>query len=439
MEGEPMSSAAAAVEPKAAPAAGRRLAFDGAALASAAMLGSGILAYAFLVLGAQTLGKAAYGGQLAVFWAGLFLAVVVLFRPLEQTLSRTLSDRLARGEEVRTALRAVGAIYLTLATGVVLVGIVAHEPLADRLFRGDGAMVVFLVAGIVGYGFAYLMRGIAGGIGWFAGFGLLLLTDGIVLFGTAVPLAIFAPHLLALSVVAAGVCGALVPLVRGWSRIRPLFAAGSGARFRRRSALAFAGPASVIAGADTILVNGGALLVVLAAGSSASAEAGVVFAATMLVRVPGFLVHGLAASLLSNLTHLQAVAQSRAFRRAVAQAAGGLVAAGAVLLAGAVALGPELMRVVYGAGFDAGRMELSLLAGGVGAYLASGTYSQALLALDRGRAAAVAWGGSAFLFIALYALLPGSHLGRIGAAFLAASFAGLVLLAAAFHLKRAKA
>jgi O-antigen/teichoic acid export membrane protein len=434
-----MSSSAAVAESQAsAPGTGRRLAFDGAALASAAMLGSGVLAYAFLVLGAHALDKPAYG-QLGVFWAGLFLGVVILFRPLEQTLSRAISDRLARGEEVRTVLRAVLAIYLALAAGVVLAGALAYQPLADRLFRGDVEMVVFLVVGVVGYGLAYLMRGIAGGIGWFPGFGLLLLTDGIVLLGVAVPLAVFAPDLLALAVVAAGTGSAVVVFVRGWPRIRPLLAAGDGARFRRRSALAFAGPASVIAGADTILVNGGALLVVLGSGASASAAAGVVFAATMLVRIPGFLVQGLAASLLSNLTHLQAVAESRAFRRAVAQAATGLVAAGAVLLAASLALGPELMRLVYGTGFDVGRAELSLLAAGVGAYLACGTYSQALLALDRGRVAAGAWAVAAGLFIGIYAGLPWTQLGRIGVAFLVASSVGLALLAASFHLRRARA
>lgn len=433
-----MSTPAAVVEAPVVHGARRRLAFEGAALASAAMLGSGVLAYAFLVLAAHALGKSGYG-QLAVFWAGLFLVVVILFRPLEQTLSRSISDRLARGEEVRTVLRAVVAIYLAFSAAVVFAGALAYQPLADRLFNGDEKMVAFLVAGIVVYGLAYLMRGLAGGMGWFAGFGLLLVTDGIVLFSLAVPLAIFAPDLLPLAVVAAGLSGAVAPLVRGRARIRPLLAAGHGPRFRRRSALAFAGPASVVAAADMILVNGGALLVVIASGSSASAEAGLVFAATMLVRVPGFLVQGLAASLLSNLTHLQAVAQSRAFRRAVAQAASGLLAAGAVLLVGAIALGPELMPLIYGAKFDAGRLDLSLLAAGVGCYLACGTYSQALLALGRGRAAAGAWAVSAGLFVGLYAALPGTHLGRIGGAFLVAASMGLVLLAAAFHLKGRRA
>ena len=77
-----------------------------------------------------------------------------------------------------------------------------------------------------------------------------------------------------------------------------------------------------------------------------------------------------------------------------------------------------------------------LLAAGVGAYLAAVTYSLALLALNRGRPAAVAWAASAALFIGLYGLLPGPHLARIAGAFLASSLVGLALLGATFHLGR---
>src|SRR5262249_20631038 len=82
-------------------------ALAGAWLLSAAMVGSGALTYGFHVLAARSLGPHAYG-QIAVLWAAMFLGAVVLFRPLEQTASRAIADRLARGEEVRTVLRSVG-------------------------------------------------------------------------------------------------------------------------------------------------------------------------------------------------------------------------------------------------------------------------------------------------------------------------------------------
>src|SRR5712691_4279119 len=99
-----MSTQAATIARPAARAQRRPLA--GAWLLSAGMLASGVLTYAFHVLAARTLGAAAYG-QIAVLWAATFLVSVMLYRPLEQTASRALADRLSRGEEGRTVVRSV--------------------------------------------------------------------------------------------------------------------------------------------------------------------------------------------------------------------------------------------------------------------------------------------------------------------------------------------
>src|ERR1051325_5108902 len=87
----------------------RRATFAGAWLLSGAMALSGVLTYAFHVLAARTLGAAA-SGQIAILWGGIFLVAIVLFRPLEQTLSRAIADGLARGEEVRAVIRCVFVI-----------------------------------------------------------------------------------------------------------------------------------------------------------------------------------------------------------------------------------------------------------------------------------------------------------------------------------------
>ena len=106
-----------------------------------------------------------------------------------------------------------------------------------------------------------------------------------------------------------------------------------------------------------------------------------------------------------------------------------LLASGAAIVLGAALFGPEAMRVLYGAGFDAGRTELGLLGAGVGFYLAASTCSQALLALDSARRAAVAWSGTAAIFVGVYALAPGGALTRISVAFAVAAFADLAALA----------
>jgi O-antigen/teichoic acid export membrane protein len=100
-----------------------RATFTGAWLLSAAMVLSGILTYLYHVLAARSLGTDAYG-QIAILWGAIFLVAILLFRPLEQTASRAIADRLARGEEVVTVLRSVGlaalGVFAVICLGICL-------------------------------------------------------------------------------------------------------------------------------------------------------------------------------------------------------------------------------------------------------------------------------------------------------------------------------
>ena len=120
--------------------------------------------------------------------------------------------------------------------------------------------------------------------------------------------------------------------------------------------------------------------------------AGLVFAATMLVRIPVFVFQGLATSLLPEPD--AAPRRRRSARSSGAPSFGRRAAspACAALIVVTVSLvGPEAMQLVYGSEYEVGRLELALLGVGVGCYLATSTFSQALLALDRGRIAAAGW------------------------------------------------
>jgi O-antigen/teichoic acid export membrane protein len=223
--------------------------------------------------------------------------------------------------------------------------------------------------------------------------------------------------------------GAAVPLAIGRRRLHRLLVPGDGPRFEVGSALRFAAPASLIAGADQLLVNGAPVLVMLEGGADAARAAGVVFAATMLVRVPVYMFQGLAASLLPNITHMQAADQVAEIRRGVTRTSAVLLGTGLVIVAFTAAVGPESMRLLFGGDFEAGRTALTLLGAGVGFYLAAATITQALLALDCGARAASAWVASALLFVALYLAVPGSELGRVSTAFAIATLVALLTLA----------
>src|SRR5204862_2622006 len=134
-------------------------------------------------------------------------------------------------------------------------------------------------------------------------------------------------------------------------RVRAALDERTGDAFRARSACAFAAPAVAIAASDQLLVNGAPLMVILGGGSQSSRVAGVVFAATMLVRAPVYVFPGIAASILPNLTGLAAAGDRAHFRRAVARSAGGLLVVGVALVLMSAAAGPTAMHVLYGNGF----------------------------------------------------------------------------------------
>jgi O-antigen/teichoic acid export membrane protein len=420
---------AAVSAPEQHPTASSGRVHSGAARLSLAMVASGVLTYAFQVLAARSLGPEAYG-DIAVLWAAMFLVVVVLFRPVEQTTSRAIVERRAKGEETRSVVRSGLFVTAGVLVVVALLSAVGWNVIADRLFGGDDLLVALLLAGVVAYAAQYLIRGLLGGLRWFDGYAACLVADGAARVIVAVPLVFIASRGVAgAALVAAAVGGALVPVLYRRRRLAELGHDGPGEPFQLRAALRFAAPAGVVAGADQLLVNGGPLLVILAYGQGAGKEAGIVFAATMLVRAPVYVFQGMATSLLANITHLEATGDTGGLHRALARAATMLLGVGFVIVVGTAAIGPDTLSLLFGDEFQATRTELALLGAGVGAYLAAATCSQALLALDRAGKAAVAWSITALVFVLAYAVYDGEPLMRISVAFALAAVTDLFLLA----------
>jgi O-antigen/teichoic acid export membrane protein len=400
----------------------------GAALLSLGTLGSGLLAYAFNLLVARALGPEGYG-PVAVLWAAVFLAAVVLFRPLEQTLSRGIAERGAHGIDSRPIVRSVGRLAALISAGAVIAVLAAWGPITDGLFDGNGALTAALAAAILGYGLSYVVRGVVGGLHWFGGYGLLLLADGSVRLLFVVPLVFVASSSLAgLAVAMAALGGALAPIVVGHRRVRRKLVQPGSARFDAREALRFALPVTAVAVAEQVLVSGGPLLVMLAGGAGAASAAGVVFAATMLVRAPVFLFQGVSAALLPSLTRLNALGDTARFRRSVLRTTAVLGLFSLVLMAGAAAVGPQAMRILYGSGFEVTRLDLAVLCAGIGCYLLAATLSHAVLARGRAPWAGAIWTVAAVAFVALELMAPGAPLHRVSLAFAGAS----ALMAALF-------
>ena len=139
--------------------------------------------------------------------------------------------------------------------------------------------------------------------------------------------------------------------------------------------------------------------------TATTALAGVVFNALLITRAPLQLFQSIQTSLLPHLSGLEATEGHEAFARAIRVTVLAIVAfAGAVAL-GLLLIGPWAMDVVFGHGYDYGRLGLAVIAVGMGFHLCAGTLNQAALARGHGRAAATMWLAAAGVFV-VWMVLP---------------------------------
>jgi O-antigen/teichoic acid export membrane protein len=132
---------------------------------------------------------------------------------------------------------------------------------------------------------------------------------------------------------------------------------------------------------------------------------------------------------LPNLTNLNAHDGFARLQREVTRTARFLIAAAAAVVLVCTAGGPIGMRILYGHEYTAPRLVFAGLGVGVAFYLIAATLSQALLAVDAGRRAAIAWVVAALALVTAYAVLPGTELERVAFSFAAGSLVLVVGLA----------
>src|SRR5438094_2244051 len=100
----------------------------GAAILSVGIGVTGLITYAYFALASHTLPKDEYGG-ISLLWSAVFIVVSVLYRPVEQLLSRTIADRAARGQEGNEHLRVAATIQLGLGALFVVLALAFRHKL----------------------------------------------------------------------------------------------------------------------------------------------------------------------------------------------------------------------------------------------------------------------------------------------------------------------
>ncbi len=399
---------------------------------------AGVLTYLYFSLASHNLSRTAYG-EIVVLWSSVFVLISVLFRPVEQLLSRTIAERQAHGQPIGSALRVAATIQLGLAVTFAVVALALRGPIQDDLLSGNETLYWILVTAVLAFAASFFARGFLAGNRRFGLYGGLLLAESTarMSFAAAVALGITSGQTaVALGIIAAPILSlAVVPLAFAGRAVRVRAAetppeSGTQAEFTLARGGGFAAAVLLIMVSEQTLLNAGPLLV---RASEDAAAAGYIFNVLMIARAPLVVFQAVATSLLPHLTRLRSSARATdadAFRLSIRVTLRAVAAfAGTVALVVLVA-GPELMQIAFGDKFSYDRAGLLLVTAGMGFYLSSGTLNQAALARGQARLAAACWGTAAIAFLAWNLLPVLSEFRRVEVGFLgaAALLCGLLFL-----------
>ena len=343
----------------------------------------GLAAYLFHAIGGRGLGADAYA-PIGVMWTAAFITVTVLYLPLEQWVTREVTESrnpMLGGRRLVLVVMGVAVAASAVSTGWAL------PSLTDQVAIHVWQMVLL----ILGYGCFWIGKGVLQGRGRYGRVGWMLCTEGLV-------------RLVVLWVVLVTGGGAVglgwamaaapwVVFVFGFWRGRSLdHPPAAGRVFMQQYVLG--------AAAAHLLVAAAPLAVTYMGG--AAAQVSMVFIVFVLFRAPLTLMYSLQGRVLPPLVRMVGRGEDESLRRL-----GGRLWTGSVGLALLAALlgylvGPEAVGLLMGSDFAPPAVMTALVAGGT--VMAAGVQlmAQILVAGSRTGRLATAWvvGLAAAVFVA---------------------------------------
>jgi O-antigen/teichoic acid export membrane protein len=368
---------------------------------------TGVITYAYFLIASHVLSKPDYG-QITVLWSAVFITISTLYRPIEQLLSRHISERLVKGKPVGQPMRVASTIQLGLSLFFAIVALALRGPIQDGVLEGNEALYWVFFSSVLFYAASYFARGFLAGEQRFGLFVAMILSESCfrTIFAVMVAIGILSGQ----SAVAIGITAA--PAL---SLLVVPFAFARRAQKERQAAAVVDAPADddfslahgggfaaavlVIMFSEQAFLNAGPLIT---RGLQGAAAAGFIFNVLMLARAPLQLFQSVSTSILPHLTSLHAsddAEAEREFRHTVKMVLLGIAAFTALVVVVVLIGGPKLMQIAFSKKFTYDRAGLLLVAVGMGLYLSSVTVNQACIAQGQVRRAAVRWIGCAALFI----------------------------------------
>jgi O-antigen/teichoic acid export membrane protein len=378
-----------------------------------------------------------------VLWSAVFITVSTLYRPIDQLLSRHISERRARGEPIREPMRVAATIQLGLGVLFAVIALVARDWLQGDLLEGNETLYWIFVSSVLGYAASYFARGYLAGNRQFALFSILILSESIFRTGFAVVVAVgllSGQSVVALGIVAAP-CLSLVVVPLAFARRaqtqapapEPRSGEGAAPQFSLAHGTGFAAAVLLIMFSEQTFLNAGPLLVRATDGAAA---AGFIFNVLMIARAPLQLFQAVSTSILPHLTGLHHSSEAGAeeeFHQSVRLTVLAVAAFAGIVALAVVIAGPSLMQIAFGEKFEYDRAGLLIVTAGMGLYLASVTINQACLAQGQVRRASIRWIACAAFFV-VWCLVPviGDEFRRVEIGFTLTAGALLTMLYAIY-------
>jgi O-antigen/teichoic acid export membrane protein len=403
---------------------------------------TGVITYAYFLIASHTLSKTDYG-QITVLWSAVFITISALYRPIEQLLSRHISERLVKGQSLREPMRVASTIQLGLSLLFTVLALALRGPIQDGLLKGNETLYWVFFTSVLFYAASYFARGFLAGKQQFGLFVALILSESCfrTIFAVLVAISVLSGQ----SAVAIGITAApalsllVVPFAfaRKAQKDRAAVADAPGREaqgtaddhFSFRHGGGFAAAVLLIMFSEQAFLNAGPIII---SGLKGAGEAGIVFNILMLARAPLQLFQSVSTSILPHLTSLHTSDDpdsDREFGHTVKMVLLGIVAFTALVAVVVLIAGPKCMHLAFGNKGDYDRLGLLLVTFGMGLYLSSVTVNQACVAQGQVRRAAVRWITCAAIFIAWnFVPLVADERRRVEIGFLLAAGALFLLL-----------
>ncbi len=367
---------------------------------------TGVITYVYFFIASHVLSKPDYG-QITVLWSAVFITISTLYRPVEQLLSRHISEHLVKGEPIGGTTRNASLIQLGLAALFAVLALAFRGPLQNDLLEGNETLYWVFFSAVLFYAASYFARGFLAGQKRFGLFTALILSESV--FRTLFAVLVAVSLLEGQSAVAIGIVAApslslmVVPLAFArQARSAPAAppredAAESAVSMAHGSG--FAAAVLVIMFSEQAFLNAGPLIV---RGLQGAAAAGFIFNVLMLARAPLQVFQAVSTSILPHLTGLHTSDDpdsEREFHRSVRMVLLGIAAFAAFTGLVVLIAGPLLMQIAFSDKYSYDRGELLLVTAAMGLYLCSVTVNQACVAQGQVRRSAARWIACAAIFI----------------------------------------